>query len=65
MEFKKSLKCQVTKGQQKVIYDLITLYENDEEFQCEEDLFEFISAIAYKAKSVTLRYNSVDLEYEE
>ena len=65
MEFKKSLKCKVTKEQQKVIYDLITLYENDEEFQCEEDLFNFIHAIAGKEKSVDLRYDFVDLDYEE
>ena len=65
MEFKKSLKCKVTKEQQKVIYDLITLYGNDEEFQSEEDLFYFICAIAGKAPSVTLHYNPIDLEYEE
>ena len=65
MEIVKSLKCKVTKEQQKVMDDLMTLYMNEEAFRCDVDLVDFIRAIATKEKSVELRDDVVDLEYEE
>ena len=65
MEIVKSLKVKITKSQEKVIRDLMTLYENEDEFQSEEDLLNFVHAIANREKSVDLHYDYVDLEYED
>ena len=65
MEIVKSLKCKVTKEQQKVMDDLMTLYMNKDAFRRDVDLVDFIRAIATKEKSVELRDDVVDLEYEE